>query len=97
MLHQPIGPVEFAAFFIGGERQNQVALGLVALAMQAQKGSHQRGVGVLHVLRAAPVVVAVLLDKLEGIGGPVGGQGLDDIHVAEKEDWLLESAWPAAR
>ncbi len=83
------GAVEFAAFFVGREREDQVAAGLVAFAMQTQKGGDQRGVGLLHVLRAAAVEVAVLLDELEGIGVPVGGQSLDHVDVAEKEDRFL--------
>ena len=91
ILHQPIGAVEVAAFFIRRKRQNQVAPGLVALAMQPQKGRNQRGIGVLHVLRAAPVIITILLDKLERVGMPVLGQRLDNIHVAEKEHWLVRA------
>ena len=57
--------------------------------MQAQKGGDERGVGVLHVLRAAAVVVAVLLDELKRIGVPVGAQSLDHVDVAEKEHRLF--------
>ena len=57
--------------------------------MKAQERPYQRGVGLLHVLRAAAVIVAVLLNKLEGIGVPVGGQGLDNIDVAEKQHRLF--------
>ena len=89
LLHQPVGAVEFAAFLIGGEGQNQIALRLVAFAMQAQESGDQRGVGVLHVLRAAAVVVAVLLDELEGIGVPVGAQSLHHVNVAEEEHRLF--------
>ena len=89
IVDQPRCAVEFAAFFIGGERQDQIALRLVALAVKAQEGEDQRGVGVLHVLRAAAVEVAVLLDKLKGIGVPVGGERLDHVDVAEEEDGLF--------
>src|SRR5580658_4891171 len=57
--------------------------------MQAQKSLNQRGVGVLHVLRAAAVKVAVFLDKLERIGRPVRAQGLHHVNVAKKEDRLF--------
>ena len=57
--------------------------------MQAEERGHQRGVGVLHVLRAAAVEVAVLLDELKRIGMPVGAQRLDHVDVAEKEDGLF--------
>ena len=92
LVDQPGGAVELAAFFIGGEGEDQVAFGLVAFAVQAQEGGDQGGVGVLHVLGAAPVEVAVLLDKLKRIGVPVGAQGLDHVHVAEEEHGLLRRA-----
>ena len=64
--------------------------------MEAEKGSHDGRVGILHVLRAAAIVVAALLNKLEGIGVPVGAEGLDHVHVAEEEDrflgWLARGA-----
>ncbi len=93
--HQPLRPVELATLFIRRERQNQVALRLVPLPVQPQKRLHQRGVGVLHVLRPPAVVVAILLDKLEWIGRPIGAQSLHDIHVAQKQHRLL--GWGSTR
>ena len=60
--------------------------------MQAQKRRHKRGVAVLHVLRAASVEVAVLLNELKRIGRPVRSQCLHHIHVAKKQNWLLRRA-----
>ena len=89
LMHQPIGAVEFAPFFIRSEGKDQVALRLVAFAMQAKKHLDQGSVGILHILRSAAVEVAVLLHKLEGIGRPVRAQRLHHVHVAEKEDGLF--------
>jgi len=89
LAYQPARPVEFTALLVGCERQNQVAARLVTLPVQAQKGGHKGSVGVLHILRAAAVVVAILFDKLKGIGVPVGAERLHHVHVTEKEDRLL--------
>ena len=86
IFDEPVRAVEVAALFIGGEGEDEVTLGLVAFAVQAQEGRDEGGVGVFHVLGAAAVVVAVLLVELEGVRVPVGGEGLDDVHVAEEED-----------
>ena len=89
LAHQPVSAVELAAFFVCCERQDQVALGLISLAMQAQESFDQRGVGVLHVLRATPVDIAVLLNELKGIGGPIGAQRLHHVYVAEEKNGLV--------
>ena len=89
LAHQPVSAVELAAFFVGCEREDQVALRLISLAMQTQKRRHQRGVGVLHVLRAAAVEITVLLNELKRIGGPIGAQGLHYVYVAEEENGLF--------
>ncbi len=89
LADEPVSAVELAAFFVGRERQDQVALRLISLAMQAQESLHQRGVGVLHVLRATAVEIAVLLDELKRVGGPIGAQSLDHVYVAKKKDGLF--------
>ena len=86
---KPVRAVELASLFVRRQRQDQVAVRLVPLAAQAQKGLHQRGVGVLHVLGATPVKISVLLDKLKWIGGPVRAESLHHVHMAKKEDRLL--------
>ena len=89
LLHKPVRAVELAPFLVGGQGQDEVALRLVALPMQAQESRHQRGIGLLHVLRAATIEVAVLFNELKRIGMPIGAQGLHHIDVAEKEYGLL--------
>jgi hypothetical protein len=82
MLDEPLGSVELAALFIGGEGKEDVAPGLESLAMNLQKCPHQRGIGVFHILRATAVKVAVLFNELKRLGGPVGAESLDYVHVA---------------
>ncbi len=41
IFYEPVGAVEGATFFIGGEGEDQVAVGLVAFAMQVQEGRDQ--------------------------------------------------------
>src|SRR6202034_30306 len=91
IFEEPVDAVGFAAFFIGGEGEDEVAVGLESFLVEADKGRNQHGVGVFHVLGAAPVVVAVLLDELEGIGGPVFAAGFDYIFVADEEDGRVGS------
>ena len=89
LSHQPVSTVEFAPLFVRGQRQDQVALGLISFTMQTQKRRHQRGVGVLHVLRATAVKITVLLNELKRIGGPIGAQSLHHVHVAEEKNGLF--------
>src|ERR1700722_17716287 len=87
--HQPISAVELASFFVRRQRKDQVALRLISLAMQTQESLNQRGVGVLHVLRAAAVEITVLLNELKRISGPIGAQSLDHVDVAEEKNGLV--------
>ena len=88
VLQQPVDAVRLTAFLVGGKRQDEVAIGLVALLLQANKGGDQDGVAFLHVLGATAVEVAILFDKLKGIGGPVRTQRLDHVEVTDKENRL---------
>ena len=87
LLEQPIDAVEVAAFFIGGEREDQIAVRATDPSFfRRMKFVDQDGVAVLHVLGAAAVEVAVLFDEFEWIGGPVLAESFDDIQVAEEQD-----------
>ena len=88
IFHEPIDAVEIAAFFIGGEREDQIAVGLVVLFLHANEVGDEDGVAFLHVVGAAPVEVAVFFDELKGIGGPVFAARLDDVEMADEEDWF---------
>ena len=73
ILDQPLDAVVVAALLIGGQRENDVALGHEVLLLHAQQvGDEDRGHR-LVVGGAAAVEVAVLFDELERIeiGRPV--------------------------
>ena len=55
VFHQPVDAVRVAAFFVGGQRQDHVARGFEAFALQAKKSGDQNGVVAFHILRAASV------------------------------------------
>jgi len=89
VLDQPVDAIRFAAFLVRREREDDVAIGTEAFAVQAQERFHQDSVGLLHVLGAAAVVVAVFGYKLEGVGGPVAAACFDDIEVADEQEWAF--------
>src|SRR5207249_3547243 len=70
----------------GRERQDQVAVGDEALALEPDQRRDQDRRSVLDVDRAAPVEVAVLLDQFVRIEGPVLAPRLDHVQVREKQD-----------
>src|SRR5580704_901273 len=88
IFHQPVDAVKIAAFFIGRQRQNQIAIGLVILSLHANEVGDQDRVAFLHIVGAAPEEVAILLDKFKRIGGPVLTPRLDDVEMPNKENRL---------
>ena len=88
--------VRFATFLVGSEGEDDVAVGDVAFALETDEGRDDVGVGILHVLGAAAVEVAILLDEGVGIGGPVGAAGFDYVFMADDEDGLELGAGRAA-
>src|SRR5580693_1259883 len=97
VLDQPGDAVECAALFIGGERQDQVAIGLVMLLLQAKKGRDQKRVAILDVSCAAAVKVAVLLDELERVDRPVLAARFDDVQMAYEQQRFLRARAVNAR
>ena len=85
-LQQPVDAVGRAALFVGGQRQNQVAVRHEALFLQANKVGDQDGVTFFHVFGASAVEIAVFFEKCEGIGSPVLAKRLDNIEMADKQD-----------
>src|SRR5216683_6223106 len=83
---QPVHAIEGAALLIGGQRENQIAVRLIAFLFQADEIGDQDGIAFLHVFRAPAVEVAVFLDEFEGIGGPVRSERFDDIQVPDEKD-----------
>ena len=85
LLEEPGHAVVPAALFVGGQRHDEIAVGHEALLPVADQVGHEgRGHGL--VVGGAPAVeVAVLLEQLEGIDGPVLAVGLDDVEVREQQ------------
>src|SRR5579872_7199453 len=88
IFDEPIDAVEIAAFLIGGERENQVAVGLVVLFFHANEVGDKDGVAFLHVVCAATVEVAGLFNKLKRVSGPVFAARFDNVEMADEEDRL---------
>ena len=88
ILQQPINAVRCAAFFVCRKGENDVAIGLKPSLLQADESGHRNGVAVFHVLRASSIEIAVLLDKLKRIRGPVLTAGFDDIQMSNGQDRL---------
>ena len=91
VLQQPAGAVMGGVreFFVGGQRQDDVALGRRALCAQANEGGDEdRGHG-LVVDGAARAEKAIGLLQGEGVEGPVLAPGLHHIHMGEKQHGLL--------
>src|SRR5580704_6302369 len=89
IFHQPVDAVKIAAFLIGGQRQNQIAIGLVILFLHANEVGDEDRVSLLHIVGAAPVEVAILLNKFKGIGRPVLTPCFDDVKMANEQDRLV--------
>src|SRR6266404_4043579 len=89
---QPVHAVRAAAFFIGGQRQNQIAVRNITFLFQADKTGDQQGVAGLHVFRAAAVEIAVLLKKNKRIDGPVLAACFHYIQVSDEQDRLARAA-----
>ncbi len=83
MGQEPVDAVRLAALFVGREREDEVAGGDEALALETNEVGDQDRVVVLHVLGAAAVEVAVALDQLEGVGVPLGLGRFDDVEMAD--------------
>src|SRR5207248_899186 len=78
---EPVDAVAAAALLVRRERKNDVATRAKTLVLHPQQRRRHDGIAILHILRAAAVEVAVLLDELEGIGAPVLAPRLDHVEV----------------
>ena len=86
---QPLRTVEGAGGFLAaGQRQLERAQRAVFLRAVANQRVDPDGRLGLVVDAAARVEVAVLLDQLERIAGPVLALGLDHVDVREQQDRL---------
>ena len=97
IFEQPVNAIGGAAFFVGGEREDEIAIGLVILLLQANEGGGEKCVAIFYVARAAAVVVAVFFDELEGVHGPVFAARFDHIEMADEENRFLRAGAANAR
>src|SRR5580693_3870775 len=92
MFEQPFDAVEVAAFFVGREREDEIAVGSETCFFQADKIRHEDGGAIFDVHSASAIEITFLFDKLKGIGGPVFAARFDDVQVGEKQDRFLLAA-----
>ena len=89
LFQQERGPVLLQPdFLVGGEGDDDVAVGDEAFLLQTDQRGRDGGILILHVRRAAAVEIAVLLGELERRQGPVLGLRLDHVHVADPHHGL---------
>ena len=94
---QPLDAVRRAAFLVGREREDHVAIGTVAFLDELDDvGRHDRG-AVLHVLGAAAVEEAVALEQRERVHRPVLAPRLDDVEVRQEKQRPLRAGAPKPR
>ena len=89
ILEEPVHAIRGAAFLIGGQGENNVAAWNVSFFLHADQRCRHDGVAILHVARAAAVVVAVLLDELKRIGRPILAPRFYHVEMADQQDWLV--------
>ena len=90
-------PFDAAALFIGGKRENEVAIRLEFFLLQANKSGDQKRVAVLDISSAAAVKVSVLLNELERIHGPIRAARFDHIQMADEQQRLFRARAVNAR
>jgi hypothetical protein len=97
-VEQQFGVVEFLrhllrglhrGLFVARGEEEDVAPGLEAFALELDQRRDEGRQIVLHVARAAAPDIAVLDHRAERIARPVGGFGLDHVHMARNVDRLL--------
>src|SRR6266403_3264971 len=87
ILEQPFdAAVRAAALFVGGEGDDDVAVGLESFLLVANQIGNPQGGLRLVVTRTASVKKTVLLYQLKRLHGPVFAFGFDDIGMGEKQD-----------
>ncbi len=86
ILQEPFHAVRSAALLVGGQREDDVAIRREPLPLQSNEIGDHDGIARLHVLRPAPIIIAVLLDELKRIGGPVLAPRFDHVEVADDEN-----------
>jgi hypothetical protein len=88
VFQQPDDPVVGAAFLVGRERNDDVAIRSKALLAQANEIGDVDCRFVLVVRRPAAVVIAVLFNERERVEIPVRRIGFDDVDMGEEQQRL---------
>src|ERR1700722_2498778 len=88
IFEKPVDAIRLSSFFISGQRKNDVAIRHKPLAPQPDKTLNHRGIAIFHILSAAPIKVAVLLNKLKRIGSPIRALGLNHIDMPYQQNSL---------
>ncbi len=91
IAQQPFDAVGAARFFVGSERENDVAIGMEIFLVETDQGCDEDRVGGFHVLRAAAVEVAIALEKLERVDRPILAARFDNVDVADQKDRAMRS------
>ena len=93
VLEQPLDPERVAVedFLVGLERQDDVAIGLVALLLVADQVGDKGRRHVFVVAAAARIEIAVLLDQLERIDRPVLAVGRHHVEMRHQQDRLARA------
>src|SRR5208282_6131993 len=84
-----VNTIRLAALFVRGQSKNDVAVGDVTFLLKADQSGGHNGIAALHVLRAAAVIEAVLLNEAEGIGSPVFAMGFHYVEVADQQQRFM--------
>src|ERR1700691_3565966 len=92
VFYQPVDPIRFAAFLVGSQSKNNVAVGDVTFLLKADESGGHNGIAALHVLRATAVIETVLLNEAEGVSSPVFAMGFHYIEVADEQQWFMFAA-----
>jgi hypothetical protein len=96
VLDQPVDAVEGAAFLVGRERQDHIAIGREPFLLEADEICDELGGHRLVVARAAAVEEAVLLEERERVERPVFALGFDDVEMRQQENRLAARAGASA-
>src|SRR6266567_4069299 len=71
ILDQPVNTVELATFFISRKGENDIAIRNETPLLHLDEGGDHNRSAVFHILCAAAIKIAILLDKLKRIGSPI--------------------------
>ena len=82
---QPRDAVVGSAFFVGRQREDQIAVGHPLFLSQSNERRDERRRPAFQVERPAAVEVAVLFGQDERVHGPVFAPCLDDVEVGDEE------------